>query len=132
MIVEPDLWSLSEDELAHVEDLHVRLEGVGAVTFRGETDCRQLVHNLPNIVILQPGEVVVYPDPACKPPVGTDLNKPSDITLWGCMPKSQTFKDQKARDKYTKRVKQMTEGKGAEFVDYDCDDGVWRFRVKHF
>merc|ERR1712062_314225 len=104
-------------------------DGVGAVTFKGETDCRSLLHVFPNIIILQPGEVVVYPDPSCKPPVGTELNKLADITLWGCMPKNQTFRDQRARDRYRKRVRQMTEDKGAEFVDYDCDAGIWRFRV---
>ncbi|CAE8743096.1 unnamed protein product, partial [Polarella glacialis] len=132
LLVEPDLWKLPEDELAYVENLTVTREGVGSVTFQGSTDCRQLVHCLTEVVVLNPGEVVVYPNQKLKPPVGSDLNKPASITLYGCHPKTQRFPDTRAREKYKQRVRAMTEEKGAEFVDYDCDRGVWQFRVAHF
>lgn len=132
LVIEPDLWLLNEAELAKVEDLTVMRHAVGSVTFHGFTDCRELVYCLPDVVVLNPGEVVIYPNQKVKPPVGSGLNKPSTIKLYGCHPKSQIFKDERAREKYRIRVKAMTEEKGAEFIDYDCDQGVWQFRVSHF
>lgn len=132
MHVEPDLWSMTDAELARVSDLRVSRDCVGAVTFLGETDCRELVVELPNVVVLNPGEVIVYPDQDMKPPSGQGLNKPANVLLCGCLPKSVSLKDPKARERYRKRVKLMTEEKGAEFVDYDCDQGVWHFKVQHF
>jgi hypothetical protein len=132
LLVEPDLWCMSELELSRVRGLQFAREGVGMVRFHGETDVRDVLHNLRDIVLLHPGEVVVYPNPSTKPPIGVGLNKAAEITLYGCMPKTQGFRDPKAKDRYKRRVKQMTEDKGAEFVDYDCMHGTWRFRVSHF
>lgn len=130
--VEPDLWSMTQAELACLHGLRFSRDGVGCVSFHGETDCRDILNQIADIVVLQPGEVVVYPNPGTKPPVGKGLNKSADIILYGCMPKTPLFKDKKAREKYKRRVRQMTEDKGAEFIDYDCDCGIWQFRVKHF
>jgi hypothetical protein len=130
--VEPDLWSMSEAELSRVKGLQFSRDGVGSVAFHGEVDVRSVLHNLTQVVVLHPGEVVVYPNPNTKPAVGVGLNKAADITLFGCMPKTHNFKDHKAKDRYKRRVKQMTEDKGAEFVDYDCSQGIWKFRVNHF
>lgn len=133
MIVEPELWSLSEAELMKVQDLRVGRKGVGSVTFHGETDCRGLVHKLHDLLVIEQGEVVVYPDARWKPPVGQGLNKPASVVLYGCMPKSQhRLADPNARDRYRQRVALMTEEKGAVFEDYNCEDGTWKFRVTHF
>mmetsp|Transcript_4732 Transcript_4732/g.14090 ORF Transcript_4732/g.14090 Transcript_4732/m.14090 type:complete len:327 (+) Transcript_4732:2-982(+) len=132
--VEPDIWGLSDEELACVPELRISRYGVGTVTFHGLTDCRDLVtrRRLSDIIVLNPGEVVVYPNQNVKPPVGVGLNKPASVVLFGCLPKAQGFRDRRARERYKKRVRQMTEDKGAEFVDYDCDEGIWQFRVAHF
>lgn len=132
MTVEPDLWLMHEDDLAKVHDLTVIREDVGRVTFHGLTDCREIIHCLPEVVVLNPGEVVIYPNQEVKPPVGSGLNKPASIKLYGCHPRTRNFRDEKAREKYTNRVRLMTEEKGAEFIDYDCDNGIWQFRVAHF
>lgn len=132
MTVEPNLWLMHEDDLAEVQELTVIREDVGRVTFHGLTDCREIIHCLPEVVVLNPGEVVIYPNQEVKPPVGSGLNKPASIKLYGCHPRTQNFRDDKARDKYTNRVRLMTEEKGAEFIDYDCDQGIWQFRVAHF
>jgi nuclear pore complex protein Nup98-Nup96 len=132
LIVEPDLWSMTETELSCVKELCVAREGVGSVTFHGETDCRGLAPLLTKLVVLNAGEVVVYPDQAQKPAPGKGLNKPARIVLHGCLPKTQGFRDRKSRDRYKRRVRQMTEDKGAEFIDYDCEQGIWTFRVSRF
>eukprot|EP00928_Gymnodinium_smaydae_P031976 TRINITY_DN23291_c0_g2_i1.p1 TRINITY_DN23291_c0_g2~~TRINITY_DN23291_c0_g2_i1.p1 ORF type:complete len:741 (+),score=88.91 TRINITY_DN23291_c0_g2_i1:61-2223(+) len=131
--VDPPLWKLSEADLARVRDLHIWREGVGSVTFQGSTDCRGLLDQLCDILIIEQGEVVVYPDVSKKPRVGQGLNKPASIVLLGCMPRSQSkLADAEARERYKRRVRQMTEEKGAIFEDYDCDTGTWNFRVDHF
>jgi len=133
--VQPDLWVLSEAELACVRDFSVSREGIGFVTFHGSTDCRALAsgkERLSDLVSLKPGEVVVYPEQEKKPLAGSGLNKAATITLYGCVPKAKGSWDRAAREKFRSRVKQMTEAKGAEFLDYDCHQGVWQFRVPHF
>lgn len=131
--MQPPLWLLSEAELASVRNLRVGREGFGFVTFHDETDCRGLLEQLPKVVQVRQGEVVVYPDPRLKPEVGFGLNKPASIELYGCMPKSQTrLTDPRARERYRQRVALMTEEKGAVFEDYDCEEGIWKFQVWHF
>jgi len=130
---EPELWKLSDAELEYVHDLTIGRKGVGKVTFHGITDCRGLLPELRDILIVEQGEVVVYPEGQVKPPIGKGLNKPASVVLYVCMPKSQTrLSDPQARERYRQRVAQMTEDKGAVFEDYDCEDGTWKFRVNHF
>jgi hypothetical protein len=66
LIVEPNLWSLSEVDLARVRNLCVSRENVGSVTFIGETDCRDLRNHLCDVVVLNIGEVIVYPNQKMK------------------------------------------------------------------
>lgn len=133
LFVQPPLWRLSDVELASVQDLRVGRESVGHVTFDGVTDCRGLLPKLQELLVVEKGEVIVYPDQRIKPGVGQGLNKPASVVLYGCMPKSKgRFTDPKARERYKQRVAQMTEDKGAIFEDYNCDDGTWKFRVTHF
>jgi len=133
LAVSPDLWSLSEAQLSSVRDLCITRSGVGSVKFLGPTDCRDFLGGeLAELVVLRNCEVIVYPETTRKPPVGEGLNKPSEITLYGCMPKTGNFQTEAACQRYKERVRWMTEEKGADFIDYDCIEGIWRFRVSHF
>lgn len=124
---------MSEAELSCVQELRIGRQRIGHVTFHGVTDCRGLLHRLPNILVVEQGEIIVYPDQSSKPGVGQGLNKSASVVLYGCMPKSKaTFSDPTVREKYRQRVAQMTREKGAVFEDYDCDDGTWKFQVNHF
>lgn len=132
--LDPDLFTLTDGELAHVHEFSVSRKGIGSVTFHGLTDCRGFLvgQHLEELVVLEPGEVVVYPKQDMKPPVGLGLNKPATITLYGCVPNALVLQDRKARERYRKRVQQMTEEKGAKFMNYDCEQGIWQFQVPHF
>ncbi|CAK0898152.1 unnamed protein product, partial [Prorocentrum cordatum] len=78
------------------------------------------------------GEVVLYPG-RDKPREGTGLNRPATVTLFQCFPPEVgQFPDAESKARYRGRIAQMTEEKGAHFVDYDCDTGTWRFQVDHF
>jgi len=134
--VVPDVFSMPFAELRHVRDLTIRKPNVGEVTFHGEIDLTQdlrVLEDLPSIVRLEVGEVVLYPTPGMKPPEGEGLNRPATVTLFGCMPPNNgDFPDAASRARYRDRIAHMTEQKGARFVDYDCERGTWRFRVDHF
>ena len=133
LFVKPRLWDLSVEELKRVEDLTIGREGVGQITFYGQTDCRDLLQNISQILSIHLGEIVVYPDASLKPPVGQGLNKPASVLLLHCMPKCRTrLADARAKQRYKDRVAQMTREKGAVFEDYDPNDGTWKFRVPHF
>jgi nuclear pore complex protein Nup98-Nup96 len=131
----PDIYQIPMNELRRVTDLTIRRPGVGEVTFHGDIDMTRgnILEDLPNVVRLQPGEVVLYPEPGTKPVEGEGLNRPATITLHQCMPPNNgNFPDADSKRRYRERIAQMTEAKGARFVDYDCDNGIWRFRVDHF
>jgi len=132
MIFEPDLATMSQEELKCVQDLTISRHEVGTITFHGTTDCTNL--DFSRIVRLEIGEVLVYPDSSLKPPVGVGLNKPAMVTMFQCWPPngSRLLQDQKSQDKYKKKIKQMTEEKHATFLDYDCNTGIWKFCVEHF
>ena len=68
-----------------------------------------------------------------------ELNRPAVITLEQCKPPSNPAmrnmsspEKAKMREKYVRKVRKMTEEKGAEFVSYDQDEGTWVFKVMHF
>jgi len=136
IIITPDIYSLTPNELRQVRDLTIQKPKVGEVTFHGEIDLvreRRILEELPSIVRLDPGEVVLYQDGATKPKEGEGLNRPATITLFNCMPpNSAPFPDAESKARYRNRIALMTESKGARFVDYDCDHGIWQFRVEHF
>jgi len=136
LVITPDVYALTPDELRQVRDLTIHRPRVGEVTFHGDIDLvreRRILEELPQVVRLDPGEVVLYPDASSKPAEGEGLNRPATITLFQCMPpNSAPFPDADSKMRYRTRIAQMTEQKGARFVDYDCDRGIWQFRVEHF
>ncbi|CAE7362133.1 NUP98 [Symbiodinium natans] len=67
LYVNPPLWELEDSALCCVDDLVVGRDGVGHITFHGQTDCRNLLNILPKILMVEQGEIVVYPDATLKP-----------------------------------------------------------------
>jgi len=129
---DPDIRLMGPEELLAVKELTICRPDVGTVTFHGSTDCSNL--DLEHVVRLEVGEVLVYPEPDLKPPIGSGLNKPATVTLYQCWPPngSALLQDVRSQEKYRAKIKQMTEDKHARFVDYDCNTGVWKFSVDHF
>jgi len=136
MEVAPDVSKMTPEQLRCVKDLTIRKKDVGEVKFHGEIDLSAEPHlfdELPSIVRLEQGEVVLYPDAQAKPPEGEGLNRPATVTLFRCTPPSNgTVPDEDAKARYRQRIAVMTETKGARFVDYDYDNGIWQFTVEHF
>jgi len=129
---EPDITTMSAEEIRRVPELTVSRSAVGKVTFHGETDCTGL--DFTRILKLEIGEVLVYPDSASKPPIGVGLNKPATVTMYQCYPPSgnNMLRDARSQEKYKNKIRTMTEEKRAQFIDYDCHSGIWKFSVDHF
>lgn len=131
LIVEPDLSSLSQEELRAVRDLRVTKPQVGSVVFHGVTDCTNL--DIASNVVLKRGYVLVYPDPRKKPLVGQGLNKRATVTMYQCFPPGERVSDNEAIEDYKNKIRTMTEENSAcQFIDYDCQTGIWKFEVERF
>lgn len=132
LVVSPNVMNLSDNEKQQVSDLTVSRPEVGCITFHGTTDCTEL--DIPSLVHLDVGEVLVYPVPGTKPAVGQGLNKRATVTMYQCWPPNGRgyLDDTKAQERYRCKIRQMTEEKRAKFIDYDCNTGVWKFEVEHF
>jgi len=132
LAITPDLALLSAEERRRVTELQVERPGVSSIVFHGSTDCTGL--DIPRLVRLAPGEVLVYPEPGSKPPPGQGLNKHATVTMHGCWPPNARgrLQDVRSQERYREKIRRMTEERGATFLDYNCSTGVWRFQVEHF
>jgi len=128
----PDIQAMSQEELSSVENLTISRPDVGSILFHGSTDCSNI--NFELIVRLEIGEVLVYPDSSLKPPIGVDLNKPATVTMYQCWPPNgnKMLQDPGSQERYKNKIRKMTEEKNAQFLDYECSTGIWKFSIEHF
>ena len=68
------------------------------------------------------------------PPVGTGLNRPAHVTLYGVYPKLPSGErgptdDVKLLDKFRRKLERRP---GCTLLEYQPEQGVWRFAVDHF
>jgi len=132
IVVRPDPALLTESERREVLELEVSRPGISSIVFHGHTDITGL--DIPSLVHLDVGEVLVYPQPGTKPPVGEGLNKKATVTMHRCFPPNgrDQLSDARSQERYRQKIKHMTEEKGAAFLDYNYKAGVWVFQVEHF
>lgn len=71
-----------------VSNLTISRPGVGQVRWVVPIDVRGL-GSLAEVVSLEPGEVSLYPDASAKPPPGSGLNQPAEVTLYGVYKKDK-------------------------------------------
>ena len=138
--IQPKTQELAAKERAEpgycrsVKEFVIGRHGYGFLKFLCEVDVRGL--DLESIVQFNKCEVLVYMDESKRPPPGSGLNKPADITLLNvkCVDKKtgQHISQGAEVEKFEKRLKKKTEEQGAEFLSYDAAKGEWNFRVKHF
>lgn len=120
-----ELSKMSEAQLKAVHHFSVRNDH-GSIIFSGDTDVREL--DLDDLIIIRKREVEVYPDEChFKHPKGEKLNKSATITMLNAYPRDE-FPDETMKDK----LKAYCDKQGAQFIDYNPEEGVWVFKVKHF
>lgn len=124
---------MSEAELATVSNFCVSRHGYGSILWDGAVDVRNV--DLNSVVRIREREVIVYEDEeenGTKPPVGSKLNRSALITLQKIFPKEGKDATIEAKDKFMKKIEKQTKKMGAEFISYDPNEGVWKFRTQHF
>jgi len=119
------LASLSEDDLARVDNFEVGRFGYGKITWPGLTDLRGL--DLDAIIDIEYKKVAVYPG-STAPPVGTGLNKTAVVEL--NVKAARPGKVLKDPQKMIDRVREATIEAGHEFISYNLE--CWIFKVNNW
>jgi hypothetical protein len=130
-----ELQKLSEEELRNVNDFTVGLVDTGVVRFLGKTDVTGV--DLDKIIEFTDRSVDIYPDEyGNKPDIGKSLNKPAEITLYHCWPRSKSTRkrltDPKSLENYSKKLNKRCREADCTFNSYSTETGTWVFTVDHF
>lgn len=120
------LATLSEKELANVDNFEIGRHGFGSIKWPGLTDLRRV--NLDELVQIDRGNVTVYPEIEMRPAKGSGLNKEAVICLNVRPSRGDVSADQE--HKLMDRIRNHTEQAGNIFISYDLK--TWIFRVPHF
>lgn len=64
-----------------------------------------------------------------KPAMGEGLNKPAEVSLYKVSPQTT---DPNKQQKFIRKLQQTATKQNTEFVSYDLDRAIWKFRVEHF
>lgn len=71
-----------------------------------------------------------------KPDLGDGLNKPAEITLYKIFKRDKAtgepITDPKEQQKFARKLEETATRQNTEFVSFDMDKGIWKFRVDHF
>ena len=69
-----------------------------------------------------------------KPAMGDGLNKPAEVTLYKVLPREKgvLIEDPAKKQKWIRRLQETATKQSTEFISYDPDRGIWKFRVEHF
>jgi nuclear pore complex protein Nup98-Nup96 len=123
-----ELQRMAPEELAAVSNFSVERAGVGKVEWQGAVDVRYA--DLDSLVVIEPKSIIVYAEEEInntKPPVGTKLNRPAILTMWGVVPREGADPA-----KFASRVASQTEKMGASLIKFDVETGEWVLLVEHF
>ena len=122
-----EIVTLGEDSLKQVRNFTVIHKTVGSVQFLGYTDVTAI--DLDATVIIEPGEVTVYPAGIPVPKSGEGLNKPSLVTFYGLQPRK---KNKEGYEKMERRLRKNCTDKDLLFISYDRHSGDFLFKVNGF
>ena len=123
-----ELQQMPPEDLAAVSNFSVERAGVGKIEWQGAVDVRNA--NLDSLVVIEPKSIQVYHEEEennTKPAVGTKLNRPAVLTMYGIFPREGSD-----AAKFAQKIESSTAKMGADLIDYDHDSGVWVLLVKHF
>ena len=132
-----ELKKMSREQLKSLPGFEVGRAGCGSCRFLENVDLTTV--NLDQfygyIAEIHIRSVTIYPNNANKPPVGSGLNVPSEITLENSWARARNKRDiifETSGPAIEKHIRRLREVRGTEFVSYDISEGLWTFRVPHF
>ncbi|CAG9790496.1 unnamed protein product [Diatraea saccharalis] len=119
-----------------VPHLTIGRHNYGNVFYDQEIDVTGL--DLDALVHFMNKEVIVYPEDADKPPVGSGLNRRAVVTLDRVWPRDKTQRrpitdpDRLLKMEYEARLRRVCDKHDTKFIEYRPQTGSWVFRVEHF
>ncbi|KAF1813822.1 hypothetical protein P152DRAFT_457191 [Eremomyces bilateralis CBS 781.70] len=132
------LKGMTREQLKNVRNFTVGRVGVGHIEF-GDVDLSNIGADriAPGIVVLEVRRATVYGRDCGfkKPPVGHGLNVPSVITLENSWPRSKRGSApvlEKKGSRIENHIKRLMTVEDTEYMGYDVDKGIWRFKVQHY
>ncbi|KAI6218354.1 Nuclear pore complex protein Nup98-Nup96 [Aphelenchoides fujianensis] len=140
LYTEPPLAELENfvrDGKVHLPDgFAVGRLGYGRIEWQGPISFADV--DLGEIVQFRRKEVQVYPDDNKKPPIGEEFNRKATISLDGVYPINRATREEihdplsEEAQTFARQLERKCIKMDADFVDYDAENGVWTFRVRHF
>lgn len=129
--------SMSRDQLKSISHLIIGRENCGQIEFsKADLTGLDLDKLLGGVVRIDIRMAAVYPQGSVqKPARGKGLNVPSLITLENSWPRARAGRDpvyERKGARYEKHLERLKRAKDTEFVDYNPETGVWRFKVQHY
>ena len=128
------LNEMDEDDLSHVSGFKIfRYDDFGKIVGMIEWDepVNLVDLDLDAIVTINHGKIEISNPDGKRPMYGEGLNKSAKISLYGMAPKPN-----KSIDEYKKKLENVCEQMGTEFLTYDPDwgggNGLWQFRTNDF
>ncbi|GAB7353807.1 hypothetical protein MBLNU459_g4186t1 [Dothideomycetes sp. NU459] len=131
-----ELRNFSREQMKKVSGFTVGRVGVGKIEF-SDVDLTDVpMHDLlGGIVKFEIRSATVYESGNNTPPMGKGLNVPSLITLENSWPRSHGGRlpvHERKGPRFDKHLERLQRVTNTEFVSYDPETGVWKFRVEHF
>ena len=117
----------SPQDLQKIHNFTITNTDVGQIRFLGYSDLTGI--DLNSTVLIDAGEVTVYPPTMDLPPLGNGLNKPALITFYNIHPRKLT---PEGYERMERRLKKNCEEKGLGFIAYDQVSGDFVFKVAGF
>ena len=132
-----EMRSMSRDQLKGISRLVIGRENCGQIEF-SKADLTGLDLNklMGGVVRIDIRMAAVYPQGSVqKPARGKGLNVPSIITLENSWPRARAGRDpvyERNGARYEKHLERLKRAKDTEFIDYNPETGIWRFKVQHY
>jgi nuclear pore complex protein Nup98-Nup96 len=127
------LKRMSKQELKSVPNFIVGRHNIGQITFNmgqpvdlSEVDLDKLYGDIVNLKVRNATVYGAECSALPKPPLGTALNRPSEITLGQSWPRNRAGK------KDVKHLERLKRVEGTTFIKYNQATGEWSFTVPHF
>ncbi|CDF35044.1 unnamed protein product [Chondrus crispus] len=129
-----ELAKMSSDELSKVDELTIGKKGLGEISWLEPVDMRGL--DIDQVVQIKKREVSVYPRDDDVPAVGTGLNKPARVKLFGIHKldkrTNEPLTDATTAAKMVGKLKAHCQKEGLKFLGYDVKTGTWTFQSNSF
>ncbi|KAL0226409.1 hypothetical protein P9112_013733 [Eukaryota sp. TZLM1-RC] len=121
-----ELSSMDNDQLSNLSEFAIGSRGQGMIKWVGVVDVRGI--NFDEVVEFSNKSVTVHGSRA------PSLNRPAEVLLENCYPKGgkEALEDPSKKQRFESKLRSNTNKIGAQWIGFDAENGVWKFRVDRF